>query len=70
MRTNVDLDDELVAKAFELTGLRTKKQLLHAALQELIRARQKRDLADLSGQIRFRDDFDHKELRRARAGDG
>jgi Arc/MetJ family transcription regulator len=69
MRTNVDLDDDLVRKAFELTGLRTKKALLHAALEELIRARQKTNLADLAGRIRFRDDFDHKELRRVRGGD-
>ena len=63
MRTTVDLDDELVAKAFALTGLRTKKALLHAALKQLIRAREKRDLAQLSGRIRFRDDFNHKDLR-------
>jgi Arc/MetJ family transcription regulator len=69
VRTTVDLDAELVRKAFELTGLRTKKALLHAALEELIRARQKTDLADLAGRIRFRDGFDHEELRRVRGGD-
>jgi Arc/MetJ family transcription regulator len=69
MRTTVDLDAELVRKALELTGLRTKKALLHAALEELIRARQKTDLADLAGRIRFRDGFDHEEFRRVRGGD-
>jgi Arc/MetJ family transcription regulator len=63
MRTNVVLDDDLVREAFALTGARTKKELLHQALEALIRARQKRDLSDLAGALRFRDDFDHKALR-------
>lgn len=69
MRTNVVLDDELVREAFELTGLRTKRELLHEALAELVRARRKQDLADLAGKIRLCDDFDHKALRDIRRGD-
>lgn len=68
MRTNVVLDDELVSEAFALTGLRTKKELLREALKELIRARKKRDLTDLAGQIRFREDFDPKAMRELRSG--
>jgi Arc/MetJ family transcription regulator len=69
MRTNVVLDDELVRQAFEVTGLRTKKELLHEALRELIRVRKRRDLTELAGRIQFRDDFDHKALRERRRGD-
>ena len=69
MRTNVVLDEELVREAFEVTGIRTKSELIHEALKELVRARRKRDLAELAGQIRFRDDFDHKALRESRDGD-
>ena len=68
MRTNVDLDDDLVREAFAVTGLPTKKALLHEALKELVRARRKRDLADLAGRIRFRGDFDHKAMRESRRG--
>jgi Arc/MetJ family transcription regulator len=63
MRTNVVLDDDLVREAFAATGLRTKKELIHEALKELIRARRKQDLTALAGRIRFRDDFDPKALR-------
>jgi Arc/MetJ family transcription regulator len=63
MRTNVALDDELVEEAFALTGARTKKELLHLALQELVRVRRKQDLTELAGRIRLRDDFDHKAMR-------
>lgn len=63
MRTNVVLDDELVEEGFALTGVRTKKELLHLALEELIRVRRKKDLTELAGRIRLREDFDHKALR-------
>ncbi|HEY2736897.1 MAG TPA: type II toxin-antitoxin system VapB family antitoxin [Thermoanaerobaculia bacterium] len=63
MRTNVDLNDKLIEEAFALTGARTKKELLHLALQELVRVRRKRDLTELAGRIHLRDDFDHKAMR-------
>lgn len=63
MKANVALNDELVEEAFALTGARTKKELLHLALQELVRVRRKKDLTELAGRIRLRDDFDHKLMR-------
>ena len=42
MRINIDLEDKLVEEAFSLTGLRTKKELIHLALRELINSRKKR----------------------------
>ena len=70
MRTNIVLDDELVKEAFALTGARTKRELVRLALEELIRRRRKRNLTELAGRIRLRDDFDHKALRRTRHGAG
>jgi Arc/MetJ family transcription regulator len=69
MRTNIVLDDDLVAEAFRLTDVRTKRELIHLALKELIRVRRKLNLADLAGRIRLRDDFDHKAMRDVRSGD-
>ena len=69
MRTNVVFDDHLVKEAFALTGVRTKRELIHLALQELVRLRRKHDLGDLIGRVRFHDDFDHKALRGTRRGD-
>jgi Arc/MetJ family transcription regulator len=66
MRTNVDLDDALVAEAFRLTGVRTKRALLHLALEELVRIKKKANLAELAGKITFEDDFDHKAMRDVR----
>ena len=69
MRTNLVLDDDLVKEAFALTGARTKRELIHLALQELVRLRRKHDLGDLIGRVRFRDDFDHEAMRRIPRGD-
>ena len=68
MRTNIVLDDDLVQEAFSCTGVRTKRELVHLALQELVRRHRKRDLTELAGRIRLRDDFDYKAIRRTRHG--
>jgi Arc/MetJ family transcription regulator len=64
MRTNVDLDDDLLNKAFRYSKAKTKKSLIQEALQELIAAREKLDLRELKGKITFREDYDYKKLRR------
>ena len=68
MRTNVVLDDDLLKEAFALTGARTKKDVIHQALRELVRVRRRKNLMDLAGRLRFRDGFDHKKLRETRRG--
>lgn len=43
MRTNIDIDDELMTEALEVSGARTKREAVHLALQTLVRlARQER----------------------------
>jgi len=64
MRTNIVLDDELIKKAFRHSSAQTKKELVHEALEELISARQRRDLRDLRGKISFAKGYDHKKLRK------
>jgi len=64
MRTNIVLNDELLKRAFKVTKAKTKKELVHEALEELIAVRQKKDLRDLKGKIAFRGDYDHKALRK------
>lgn len=63
MRTNIDLDDKLMEEAFSLTNVRTKKELIHLALQEFIKAKKKKDLFDLSGKIKFHEGYDYKSMR-------
>ena len=66
MRTDIVLDDDLVKEALALTGARTKREVVHLALQELVRSLRKKSLADLARRIRFRNGFDHKAMRKLR----
>jgi Arc/MetJ family transcription regulator len=63
MRTNVVLDDALVEEAFRYSEAKTKKDLLHEALRELIRHRRRRSLLDLKGKVRMAPGYDYKKLR-------
>ena len=49
MRTTVTIDDELIARAIELTGVTERSALLRAGLEALIRAESARRLAALGG---------------------
>ena len=49
MRTTVTIDDELVAKAEELTGIAERSTLFRRALEVLIEVESARRLASLGG---------------------
>lgn len=49
MRTTVTIDDELLAKAAQLTGVQENTALLRQGLQTLIRVESARRLAALGG---------------------
>ena len=66
VRTNIVLDDALVHRAMELTGARTKREVVHRALSDLVERRTRKDLLDLAGEVDFAPDFDHKALRELR----
>ena len=65
MRTNIVLDDELIAEAIRLTGIKTKKDVVHCALSELVAARSQKNLFELKGKIKFADNYDYKDSRRS-----
>ena len=66
MRTNIVIDDELMKEAFSVSRAKTKKDLIHEALREMIRLKKCKDLTELSGRISFYPGFDHKDLRKIR----
>jgi Arc/MetJ family transcription regulator len=50
MRTNIELDDKLLAEAMAATGLSTKKATVEEALRRLVRQhRQRNAIADMAG---------------------
>ncbi|MGB6338660.1 MAG: type II toxin-antitoxin system VapB family antitoxin [Candidatus Aminicenantaceae bacterium] len=63
MRTNIVIDDRLMEEALKLSKYKTKKELVHKALQEFIQNRKRRDLRELKGKVNFDEQYDYKELR-------
>ena len=57
-RTNIVLDDQLVANCMEITGLTTKKSLIDFALRELLRKDQQKKLLELQGKIHWEGDLE------------
>lgn len=64
MRTNIVLDDELVEEATRLTGIQSRKELVHEALRALIASRKRISLLTLDGQLKLSPWYDHEALRR------
>lgn len=64
MRTNIVLDDQLVAQAMKYTKAKTKKELVALALQELVESRRRLNLADLQGKVQFVAGYDYKAMRK------
>jgi len=66
MRTNIVLDDNLVKEALKLSGVKTKKELIHLALKEFVENKRRLNLLDLEGKIEFAEGYDYKKLREAK----
>jgi Arc/MetJ family transcription regulator len=64
LRTNIELDEKLVAEGLKLTRKKTKKELVNYALEELVRRLRRRKLLSLEGKVKWTGDLD--EMRTSR----
>ncbi len=67
MRTNIEIDDRLIAQAIKSSGLKTKRAAVEAGLKLLIRTRQQASVRALFGKIPI--DIDLDQSRRGRRFD-
>ena len=58
MRTNIVIDDDLMAKALRATGLRTKREAVELGLKALLRLREQGDIRGLRGKLNWTGDLD------------
>jgi Arc/MetJ family transcription regulator len=63
MATNLSIDPDLLDRALEVSGERTKKAAVTMALQEFIARRQQKRLLELIGKLEWDDGFDYKAER-------
>jgi Arc/MetJ family transcription regulator len=58
MRTNIEIDDELIKEALRLSGLRTKRAAVEAGLRLLIRLKRQEDILHLAGRVQWDGNLD------------
>ena len=63
MATNLAIDPDLLDRAVEVSGERTKKAVVTKALQEFIARREQKRVMELMGKLGWDDAFDYKAER-------
>ena len=63
MATNLSLDPDLIDRALELSGERTKKAAVTRALEEFIARREQKHLLELMGNLEWDNSIDYKAER-------
>jgi Arc/MetJ family transcription regulator len=64
MRTTLDIPEELISEAMELTRIQTKTDLIKTALQNLIQKERIKDLKNYFGKVNLEIDLDTIRKRR------
>ena len=64
VRTNIDINDDLLAEAQAIAGTRTKRETVQFALEEVVRRRSRRAMLELRGRVSWDGNLD--ELRQGR----
>jgi Arc/MetJ family transcription regulator len=64
MRTNIVLDEDLIARAQQLTGIKTKREVVQEALRTLILLREQAEIRPMRGQLKWEGNLaDQREAR-------
>ena len=63
MATNLAIDPDLINRAVEVSGERTKKAVVTKALQEFIARREQKRVVELMGKLDWDDSFSYKAER-------
>jgi Arc/MetJ family transcription regulator len=63
-RTNIVLDEDLVRQGLKATGMKTRRELVHHALEELVRRKKQTGFLALKGKIPWTGDIN--AMRRSR----
>jgi Arc/MetJ family transcription regulator len=64
MRTNIDIDENLIQEAMKLTGITTKKAAVEEALRQMVSLKKQARLKDLRGKLKWEGNLD--EMREGR----
>ncbi len=63
MRTTLNIDDEALRAAMELSQGLTKTEVINEALRRMVRAKRRRHLLELRGKVEWEGDVDQLRKR-------
>lgn len=63
-RTNIELNDKVLKEALKLTKIKTKKDLVNYALEELVKKIKRKKILELEGKVEWEGNLE--EMRRSR----
>ena len=63
-RVSYELSEDLLNRAYSLMPNHTKRTVIETALTEFVQKRERKNLKDLRGKIKFEDGYDYKAMRR------
>ena len=58
MRTNIVIDDKLMAEALKASGLKTKKEVVEQGLNLIVQRSQQQEIRKLRGRIKWEGNLD------------
>jgi Arc/MetJ family transcription regulator len=64
VRTNIEIDDELLQEALTVSGLKTKRAVVEAGLRMLLRLKRQEDILSLVGKVHWEGNLDESHQRR------
>lgn len=67
MRTNIEIDDALMAEAMRATGDATKRAVVERGLRMLVAVKRQGSIRRLRGQVRWTGDLDESRQGRVRS---
>ena len=59
MRTNIEIDDQLIQQAMRSSGARTKKAAVEAGLRLLVKTQAQAAVRKYRGKVKWEGDLDH-----------
>ena len=62
VRTNIVIDDRLIAEAIKATGASTKKEAVELGLKALIQLKKQESIRGMRGKLKWRDDLNRMRL--------
>lgn len=66
-RTNIVIDEQLIAAGLKATGIKTRKALVDYALRDLLRRESQKRILELKGKVKWEGDLSSMRKGRVRS---